>query len=453
MSVLLYGSPDWTPPDGEDVLRIDSVRALARLPGVDPIVAAQADLADVLRCSGDRPVVVVGDTACEAAWLRAGATEVVPPGADPQDARCVLDRARARHDASAHARAFENRYRALLGALPDVIARLRDDGLALDFYVPDEFETDFPPETLLGQQIGDVVPDEFADLFAGAVARLRESGEPQSYRYTVDVDGEARVREARVVANGEGEVLSILRDVTDLARSTNELEASRAELRALAARLQAVREEERARLARDVHDVIGQGLTAIRLTAGTLARRRPDDAEVQARVADLRDLVDETIGHARRVATDLRPGSLDDLGLVAALEWQARRFEEQSGLTCIVETEGPAAVFAPGALPEPLGTAVFRIVQEALTNVARHADASEIAIRLVADGAALRLGIRDDGRGLPSSPPDTERRPLGLVSMRERALAAGGRLSVDDAPGGGALVRAAFPDALRPAQT
>ena len=448
MSVLLYGSPDWTAPDGVEVLHLDSVRALAKLPGLDPIVTGESDLGDVLSGAGERPVIVVGDTACEAAWLRAGATEVVAPGADAEASRCVLDRARARSDAGARARGFENRYRALLGGLPDVISRLRDDGLALDFYVPDEFATEFPAETLLGHRLADVIPAGLAARFADAVAQLRETGAAEPYRYSVTVEGEERVREARVVANGPDEVLSILRDVTALEQSARALETSRTDLRALAARIQAVREDERARLSRDVHDVIGQGLTAIRLVAGSLARRRPDDAEVQARVGDLRELVDETVGHVRRVSTDLRPGVLDDLGLVAALEWQARRFEVRSGLTCIVEAEGAEAAFAPGVLPEALGTAAFRIVQEALTNVARHADASEVTIRVVADGDALRLDVEDDGRGL--APPDDGRRPLGLVGMRERALAAGGRLHVGAAPGGGVLVRGTFPDALRP---
>ena len=449
MSILLYGAPDWTPPPGADVRAIESIHALASLPGTDPVVAGEADLGDVLTAAGERPVIVVGDTDCEAAWLRVGATEVIPPGADAHAVQCALDRAAARSDAGARARAFETRYRALLGALPDVIARLRDDGTALDFHVPDAFATEFAAGTMLGRRLADVIPDALADRFADAVAQLRTDGAAAPYRYTVTVDGEDRVREARVVANGPDEVLSLLRDVTEIERSTRALEQSRADLRALAARLQAVREDERARLSRDVHDVIGQGLTAIRLVAGGLARRRPDDDEVQTRVDDLRALVDETIGHVRRVSTDLRPGVLDDLGLVAALEWQARRFEERSGLTCIVETEGPEAVFAPGGLPAALGTAAFRIVQEALTNVVRHADASEVAVRLVADGDALRLEVQDDGRGL--APAEDGRRPLGVVGMRERALAAGGHLTVAEAPGGGVRVRGTFPHALRSA--
>lgn len=444
MSILLFGRPDWTPPPDAEVLAAGSVEALARLPGEAPIVTGEADLARVLTVAGERPVIVVGDVACEAAWLRAGATEVVPPGADAEAVRCALDRAAARAEAGARARAFERRYRALLGALPDAIARLRDDGLALDFYVPDEFATEFPAEQMLGHRLADVIPAPLAKAFGDAVAALRETGAAQSYRYTVEVDGAERVREVRVVANGPDEVLSLLRDVTELERQQRDLERSRAELRALAARLQAVREDERARLSRDVHDVIGQGLTAIRLVAGGIARRHPEDPEVQSRVADLRGLVDEITRTVRRLSTDLRPGVLDDLGLVAAVEWQARRFEERAGLTCTVEA---AAELAPGRPPEPVGTAVFRIVQEALTNVARHARASEVAIRLLADGDALRLEVQDDGAGLGA--PDPSRRPLGVVGMRERALAAGGTLTLTEPDAGGVLVRGTFPGALR----
>ena len=446
MSVLLFGSPDWTPPPDLEVRAVDSLEALASLPGEDPVVTGETDLALVLSVAGARPVVVVGDVSCEAAWLRAGATEVVAPGVDAETARCVLDRAAARAAAGARARAFERRYRTLLGGLPDVISRLRDDGLALDFYVPEEFATEFPAEAMLGKRIHEVVPEPIAAPFRAALAELRATGAAAPYRYTVDVDGEPRVREVRMVANGPDEVLSILRDVTELEQRTHELERSQAELRALAARLQAVREEERARLSRDVHDVIGQSLTAIRLVAGSIARRRPDDAGVQALVADLRGLVDETTATVRRVSANLRPGVLDDLGLVAALEWQARRFEEHAGLTCIVESDPALDVGHP---PEPVGTAVFRIVQEALTNVARHAEASEVTIRLQADGEALTLDVQDDGVGL--RPHDGDRQPLGVVGMRERALAAGGELSVRQAEGGGVLVRGTFPHALRPA--
>ena len=439
MRVLVLGTPDWTAPSGVSVVAGETAQVL---------VTDAAALDAALGAAGGRPVVVVGEAGAAASWLRAGAAEVLAPGADASEAQRALDHAWARADGLSDARAFRARYRALLGALPDLIARLRDDGTALDFYVPDEFATEFPADAMLGRRLADVIPEDLAARFAAAVAQLRTEGAAEPYRYTVTVDGETRVREARVVANGPDEVLSLLRDVTDLERSTRALEQSRADLRALAARLQAVREEERARLSRDVHDVIGQGLTAIRLVAGSLARRRPDDGEVQARIADLRQLVDETVGHVRRVSTDLRPGVLDDLGLVAALEWQARRFEERSGLTCIVETEGPEAAFAPGRLPSALGTAAFRIAQEALTNVARHAEASEVVVCLVADGDTLRLVIQDDGRGLGA--PADGRRPLGLVGMRERALAAGGELTVRDAAGGGVRVCGTFPNVLRP---
>ncbi len=115
-----------------------------------------------------------------------------------------------------------------------------------------------------------------------------------------------------------------------------------------------------------------------------------------------------------------------------------------------MENDGPEAVFAPGVLPEALSTAVFRIVQEALTNVARHAEASEVTVRLSADGQALRLDVEDDGKGL--LPVQDGRRSLGIVGMRERALAAGGQLTVSDVPGGGVRVCGTFLHALRPAR-
>ena len=333
--------------------------------------------------------------------------------------------------------ASEARYRAVVTALPDVVSRIRTDGLVLDFHVPEAFATEFPAAHLVGRRLQDVIPDDLADKFEDALARLAGSGETAAYDYHVRVGERTRHREVRIAPLGPDEVISMLRDVTALREHEAALEHSRAELRALAAHLQEVREDERTRLSREVHDVLGQQLTAIRLGIGWFGRHYAGDEAAQTRLADVREIIDETIQHVRQIAADLRPGVLDDFGLASAVQWQAVRFEERSGLVCRVDVQGDAEP------PRDRATAAFRVLQEALTNVARHAQATAVSITLVLRPDAVRLVVADDGRGFDAR--RTRRRSLGLVGMRERAGALGGTLEVTGLPGQGTVVECTLP--------
>ena len=357
------------------------------------------------------------------------------------NARDVTERVRA----EGSLRQSEARYRSLLGALPDVISRIRRDGLVLDFHVPPVFATEFPAEALLGKRLQDEIPADLAEGFVRAVAQVDDAPGPVTYRYAVDSADGRFYREARIVPHGADEVLSILRDVTPeaeaelgLRASKAELEASQAELRALAAHLQEVREEERAHLSREVHDTLGQQLTAIRYALGWFGRQ-VDGPEAEERLADARALVDDTISRVRQIAADLRPGVLDDFGLATALEWYAERVERRTGLVVAVQTSGDAET-----VPDEIATASFRIAQEALTNVARHARAETVRVSLTVGPDAVRLRVEDDGVGLDPATLDG-RRSLGVLGMRERARAQGGALSFEGAPGEGAAVAVTFP--------
>ncbi|MGB3543413.1 histidine kinase [Rubrivirga sp.] len=330
-----------------------------------------------------------------------------------------------------------DRYRTVVRALPDVVTRLTDDGTVLDTHVPDPFATEYPRESLVGRKLHDVIPAKLAGQFDASVTMLRLTGQPSSYEYTVEVDGRTRYREVRMVSAGPGEVLSILRDITDLRENEIALEASQAELRALASHLQEVREDERTRLSREVHDVIGQQLTAVRLGAGWFGRHAPDDQEVRDRLTDLRQTIDETLRQTRRIATDLRPGVLDDFGLASAVEWQTHRFEERTGTRCRCDVHGASEP------PGDVATAAFRVFQESLTNVVRHAEAGRVAVTLVLGLDSLRLVVSDDGQGFDAS--QLRQRSLGLLGMRERAAALGGTLDVQGTPGQGTVVECTLP--------
>lgn len=223
---------------------------------------------------------------------------------------------------------------------------------------------------------------------------------------------------------------------------TVELRECVEQLRALAARLQSVREEERKRVAREIHDQLGQALTAIKIEFNALVLEVPVDQKRHVkRTSSILKVVDETIRCVRRISTELRPGILDDLGLVAAIEWAGQEFEARIGTKCRLDLpEGDIAIDAERA------TAVFRIFQETLTNVARHAEASEITVRLTEEDRNLTLEVHDNGRGVPEDKL-SQGQSLGILGMRERALLLGGELMIRGAPGQGTTVRVRIPEA------
>ncbi len=221
------------------------------------------------------------------------------------------------------------------------------------------------------------------------------------------------------------------------------------ELRELAHHLEAMRETERKRIAREIHDELGSILVALKMDINWLERRVGDAAQregMQAKCTRMGGLVDTAVDAVGRIITDLRPSILDHQGLWAALEWQAQEFER----TCAdeVAVDFKMHVAADVAPPEGgLAIAVFRILQEVLSNVARHAQARQVAIRIDVDAPpapVLYLQVRDDGRG---APPEAlaDPRSYGVMGMRERAVQFGGRLGIDSVPGRGTTVRLVMP--------
>ena len=212
------------------------------------------------------------------------------------------------------------------------------------------------------------------------------------------------------------------------------------QLRALAARLQSVREEERTRIAREIHDELGQALTAIKIDFAALIRELPEDAGPQIqRSRSILKLLDEAIQSVRKIATELRPGILDDLGLVAAVEWAAEDFQARTGTKCEVSLPGVDI-----ALDQERATALFRILQEALTNVARHANATRVDVRLAQENGDLILQVHDNGQGIGKERLSTGS-TLGILGMRERALLLGGDFTISGARGKGTTVRVRIP--------
>ena len=219
-----------------------------------------------------------------------------------------------------------------------------------------------------------------------------------------------------------------------------ELKESSRQLQALAANLELAREEERTQIARELHDQLGQALTAMKYDLAWLTNRLVQkDATLAQKAKAVTDQMDTMVKTVRRISTELRPGMLDDLGLSATIEWQARDFEKCTGIVC--EVSVPAV---DPLLNRAQAIALFRIFQEALTNVARHAGAQHIDVKLFATPESLTLEVHDDGRGILRQ-EIAGLNSLGLLGMRERAKRLGGTFDIFGVPGDGTMVTASIP--------
>jgi signal transduction histidine kinase len=223
-------------------------------------------------------------------------------------------------------------------------------------------------------------------------------------------------------------------------RAEERLRDSHEQLRALSVYLQYVREEERTRIAREVHDELGQALTGLKMDVAWLRNRLPRELKpLLEKTAEMSKTIDGTIQTVRRIATELRPGILDDLGLLAAIEWQANEFQSHTGISCQVTTELSKSVF-----DQDTNTAFFRIFQETLTNIMRHAKATQVDVSLREEGSALVLEVQDNGRGItPSEIASTK--SIGVLGMRERAALLGGDVTISGAPKKGTRVTVRIP--------
>ncbi|MBP0588629.1 PAS domain S-box protein [Paraburkholderia sp. LEh10] len=311
----------------------------------------------------------------------------------------------------------------------------------------------------LGTPLSRFIPQRFREIHARHVAQFGVTGisERQMGRQPVlfglRANGEEFPLEASIsqIREDSGKLYTVmLRDVTERVKSENALTESREELRRLSANLQHVREEEKTRIARELHDDLGQQLTALkmdlsalehRLTQGASARE-PLDPAVAGQLRGMFRMIDSTVASLRRIAADLRPVMLDDLGIVPAIEWLANDFTDRYGIAVERNIAAGDAEFTKDA-----ATALFRIVQEALTNVARHADATAVELALHATSEHYVLRIADNGRGAEyhANANAGGDKSFGLIGVRERAYMLGGAVQIDTAQGEGFALTITFP--------
>lgn len=298
---------------------------------------------------------------------------------------------------------------------------------------PLEFFEGFDRE-LVNQKIAEVFEKGYAEVEAEFVTRDKRR---IPYYFTG----------VSISINGTSYLLGTGIDITERKKAEDEVRISRESLRRsyddirrLASSIENIREEEKIKIAREIHDELGQQLTGLKMDISWLGKKLdPADSSLQQKMHDILELLDETVRSVRRIASELRPGLLDDLGLIAAMEWQCQEFEKRSGMRIRFLFTG-----TDSGVSSKTATGLFRILQECLTNAARHARATEITVNLQLDESEAALQICDNGMGF--DPREIEsKKTLGLLGINERALMLGGKYRLISAPGKGTTVVVAVP--------
>ncbi|HET8877723.1 MAG TPA: PAS domain-containing sensor histidine kinase [Casimicrobiaceae bacterium] len=357
---------------------------------------------------------------------------------------------RGRRMADLELRRSEGRLRGILDSAMDSIITVDENQRVVLFNDAAEAMFGWRRDEAMGTALDNFIPERFRHVHAAHVERFGETRTAArrmggSLRIVTGLrrNGDEFPIDAsisQIEESGKRFYTVILRDITARLASEEALRRSRDDLQALGAAAHMTREQEKSRIARELHDELGQLLTMLQMDVAWCKEALPYGHEaLETRLERMEKLLKSTIAATRRIAADLRPLMLDDLGLVPSLEWLVENFSQRTGIACALSV-GERDL----ALPKAHANAIFRIVQESLTNIAKHADASRAEIALERDEDELVVRVADDGVGFS---PQAPRKPgsLGLFGLRERASLMGGEASIVSAPGEGTTIVVRLP--------
>jgi PAS domain S-box-containing protein len=355
-----------------------------------------------------------------------------------------------RHEAelATAARESDDQLRAMVDSAMDAIITIDSERRVIVFNPAAQRMFGYSAEEVRGSRLDRFLPERLRAVHESNVAAFRQSGVTARMKKArmeivgLRSDGTEFPLEstiAQVTIGGQTMFTAILRDISERRRAEDELRESNRQLRELATSLQAVREEERTSIARELHDELGQQLLRLRMDLSWLEGRLKNLAPaLHDKVVSMKEFVVGTVDVLRHVTTRLRPPLLDDLGLAEAARWQLNEFAQRTG----IDVTSNIAI-EDVDLDERTAINVFRILQESLTNVARHSAATQVNVSLTRTEEGLALEIRDNGRG--SELRDKPKLGHGLVGIRERTLLLGGRMEIASAPGEGFTLRVRIP--------
>lgn len=334
----------------------------------------------------------------------------------------------------------EVKYRTLVEQAADAIMLFDKGGSLIDVNSGAESLLGYTKEELLTMKMQDMLtaeenrtnPFRF-ELMLQGISKVRQ-------RQMQKKDGTVVITEVRSQQLPDGRYLSVIRDLTERIKAEQELQHYYNQLKELNTYLQNVREDERTGIAREIHDELGQQLTVLKMDISWLSKKISDDKpEIREKLEGLIEMVDNTVKSVRRISSELRPSLLDDLGLPAAIEWHAQEFMKRTGLRIQTAIEQQEM-----SLPGKLAITLFRVYQESLTNVARHADATRIQVSLKTDKKRLYMEVLDDGKGFLQTDIENKK-TLGILGMKERIAIIKGEYEIESIPGKGTRVKVSVP--------
>jgi len=415
----------------------------AMMPDLDGFeVCAQLKADEATRAIPVIFISALDDTQTETRGLALGAADFVTK---PINVAVLLARVKTHLALYAQRRSLEGMFRDVIEFAPDAFVLADMQGRIVQVNARTEALFGYPRSELIGRPVEILIPprlsgvhEEHRRAYLHRADNLR-MGAALPCRRKDGTEFPGDINLSPLQTNRGRLLMAVVRDVSERVQGEQDLRESRQRLREMAAQSEAMREYERKSIAREVHDELGQVLTALRMDLTFLdLRHGPQAPELQAKLRDMRGLVDRAIQGVRNVASNLRPTALD-MGLVPAIDWLCSELRRHTGIDCVFDYEAPGL-----ELPEERAIGLFRIVQESLTNVTRYAQAHRVQVRLRREGDALLLQVRDDGRGFDAAAAGRGK-SFGLLGMQERAVALGGTLEIDSAPGQGTTVRVAVP--------
>lgn len=332
----------------------------------------------------------------------------------------------------------------ILDALPFYVMLVDDQHRILQANKAVQAQLGLKPEDIIGKYCPTVVHRLDEPWYACPLEEATQKGEAVE-REAFDQESGRWIRSAiyptgTLTRDGRKVFFHMISDITDRKQTEDQLRTSQEQLRDLSRHLESVREEERTTSAREIHDELGQLLTGLKIDTSWIAKRIPKaEGSLIEKIKAMDELIDKAIETMKRISTELRPGVLDHLGLVSAIEWLAQELEKRTEIRFEFKSS-PEEI----TLDRDCTTAIFRICQEALTNVVRHANATQVKITLKKEPDRIVLVVRDNGKGI-NEEQISDPKAFGLIGMRERARFCGGEVKISSAPHQGTMVAVSIP--------